>query len=312
MKVAVIFTGGTIGSRKQDDGWISPNTEQPYKLIDLYQTKYPLKSKDIEFVCDMPYQILSENVRAENLMCLIERIQACIRNGDYDGILICHGTDTLQYTAAILGYVFADSALPILLVSSNYPLEDVRANGLDNFYYAVETVKTGLTGVLVVYRNSDGNTYVHCGTKLLAHQTFEDDLFSVHQEAIGFYDSAGSWNLEADTRREEIKVPYHGLIETRSSILWLRAYPGMAYPNLTKKTKAVLIESYHSGTIAIDSDMKEFAETAKRLAIPIYLTGAIDDGSGYETIREYQALGIRVLKNQAPIAVYCRLWLENS
>ena len=51
----------------------------------------------------------------------------------YDGVIITHGTDTLQYTAAFTGYIMAGAQIPIVLVSANYVLEDVRSNGVDNF-----------------------------------------------------------------------------------------------------------------------------------------------------------------------------------
>lgn len=315
MRLALIVTGGTIGSQRQEDNWISPNKEQPYRILDLFQKCYPQLAANCQFSCEMPYQILSENLNAEYLQILIWTIQNVLRQNRFDGILICHGTDTLQYTAAILAYVFSDSTIPILLVSSNYPLEDERANGLDNFKYAVETVKNGAKGVFVVYRNSDGITYVHDGIRLLAHQTFDDNLYSIHGKIAGFYDIDGNWHIKNDNsiiRDEARKVSYHGLLKSTESILWLRIYPGISYPALDNRTKVIILESYHSGTIAINAQIKAFADEARQLQIPVYLVGAVEDTSGYETIREYHEMGIRTLVNQAPIAVYCRVWLELS
>ena len=312
MKIAVIFTGGTIGSRQKEEGWIGPDSRQSDAIIRDYRMRNPLQAKEIEFICKTPYMILSENLNADCLMLLIETVQDCIQQGGFDGILVCHGTDTLQYTAAILGYVFADVQLPIILVSSNYPLEDERANGSCNFYYAVETVTNGLNGVMVVYQNSDGNTYVHAGTKLLAHQTFEDDLYSIHKECLGFYSPDGAWHMQSRLPEPERPVAYHGLSGQTEMILWLRIYPACVYPELTESTKAVLVESYHSGTIAMNQEWKEFAEKARKKKIPVYLVGATGTAGGYESMREYEELGIQVLAEQAPIAAYCRLWLEMS
>ena len=311
MKIAVIATGGTIGSKRQEDGWITRNQEQPFEVIELYQ-QLSQSDSSVEFDCFMPYQILSENLSSVYIDLLITAVQECISTDCYDGILICHGTDTLQYTAAILGYVFAEEKIPICLISSNYPLGDTRANGLDNFHYGVETLTKGLSGVLVVYRNSDGCTYVHRGTRLLAHQTFEDDLYSIRQSYLGAYDKNGNWIQNFQTIQEEkVKaVPYHGLQEENKGVLWLRVYPGIVYPELPAETEAVLLESYHSGTIGISRSLQQLCETAKERRIPVYLIGAISDSEGYETIKEYKQLGITVLANAAPIAVYCKLWLE--
>ena len=68
---------------------------------------------------------------------------SCIREQltkDIDGIIVTHGTDTLPFTAAALGMCFAYAKVPILLVSSNYILDDPRANGLTNFTAAVDYI----------------------------------------------------------------------------------------------------------------------------------------------------------------------------
>ena len=75
------------------------------------------------------------------MLFLAKYIKEQIESEKYDGIIITHGTDTLQYTSAMLGYMFDDVSIPIVLVSSNYVLEDKRANGLINLSKAdMETV----------------------------------------------------------------------------------------------------------------------------------------------------------------------------
>lgn len=309
MRLAVILTGGTIGSKIQEDGWISPKGETPYEIIEQFKKQYPLQAAKIEFDCFMPYKILSENLNGAYLELLIDQIQKCLAEDRYEGILICHGTDTLQYTGAILDYVFNDCNMPILVVSSNYPLEDSRANGLMNFYYAIETLSKEVMGTAVVYQNSDGRTYVHRGSQLLAHQTFEDDLYSIRHSYIGVYDENGNWTFVGDEKRA-VSIPYNGLKQQSDAICWIRVYPGLIYPELGAETKAVILESYHSGTVGIDESLKAFTAKAEALQIPVYLVGAVSDKEGYETIKNYRTMGIQVIANETPIAVYCRLWLE--
>lgn len=325
MKITLVTTGGTITSKRDSEGWISLNREEPYQVLNSFQGNFPHLAEGIEFVCEQPYLIQSENLNARYLNNLIDSIQDTLQRDKPDAMIICHGTDTLQYTAAILSYVFANVDLPILLVSSNYPLEDAQANGLDNFKYAVETAKKDLKGVYVVYRNSDGNTYVFTGTSLLAHHALDDNLYCVHGGKVGFYDKSGKWKpdkgfkgieyfeaVNTKKRGRESKSAHNKLIDITRPIVWLREYPGIAYPELNGQTKAVILEGYHSGTIAIDPRLRAFAAGARQLEIPIYLTGAPADDSGYECIKEYQQLGIRNMVNHSPISIYCRLWLELS
>ncbi len=209
-KIAVIFTGGTIGSVIGPDGYIAPDQQSPYALLDRYSRIEPEVYRSMDFDCSMPYQILSENLDDKYLLMLIAAVGDALRQEKYAAVVVCHGTDTLQYSAAALGLLYADEKIPIYLVSSNYPLEDERANGLANFRAAMHDLVHGHTGVLVPYRNSDGNTYLHRGIYLLAHRSFNDELYSMHDEYLGFWNGEGNWqesdkccsSVEAGSRKK--------------------------------------------------------------------------------------------------------------
>lgn len=311
MRLAVILTGGTIGSKKEQ-GWIVPNQEEPWLILEEYKRHYPESAADIVFDVKMPYQILSENLNGEYLNRLIQEVRDMIGQAIYDGILICHGTDTLAYTAAMLDWVLQGVTIPVLLISSNYPLQDVRANGLTNFRFGVETVRQDLQGVYVVYQNRNRRTYVHAGRNILAHQTFEDEIYSLCGDYAGVYDEEGRFNRMKQKECGQSCLPagsYHGLRESSEFIQWIRLYPGVTYPNPDGGVKAILLESYHSGTIAVGPLLNRFMQQTKERNIPVYLVGAVQQDGGYETMKEYQRLGIHVLEAMAPIAAYCYLWM---
>lgn len=126
MKILVVFTGGTIGSC-YNDGVISPDSSTRYKLIEMYKQN----GGYAEFDAISPYTVLSENLNGEYFNLLYNSVKENINN--YDGIIVTHGTDTLQYTSAVLSYMFGLCNTPIVLVSANYPLESEKSNGLENF-----------------------------------------------------------------------------------------------------------------------------------------------------------------------------------
>ena len=128
MRILVIFTGGTIGSTVTD-GWISPDGATRYTLINAYQAAH---GEEISFSIRAPYSILSENLSAKNLTALTNEVCAAVKE-DFDGVIVTHGTDTLQYAAAALAYATGNDCIPTVLVSSNYPLNDPRTNGHQNF-----------------------------------------------------------------------------------------------------------------------------------------------------------------------------------
>jgi len=97
MKILFIFTGGTIGSTLKDGNVIATDEKKSYKIIEAYGKKYTI---DFEYdVCE-PYTELSENNTGEHIRMLSTCIRSKLDCG-YDGIIITHGTDTLQYSAAM-------------------------------------------------------------------------------------------------------------------------------------------------------------------------------------------------------------------
>lgn len=315
MKVCIIFTGGTIGSRLDENGKITPKGNSPYTLLEMYRNQY---NDDIEFVVDQPYCILSENLAAEHIRKLIQSINRAAKNNEMDGIIVTHGTDTLQYSAAILGYIFGNVKLPIVLVSSDFTLSDGRSNGLINFRYALEFIKGKYgKGVFVSYCNKKEEPVIHRGTRIQQHLPLSADVVSVGNSWYGkFEDGRFKKNPEYVVRNglsamfkntENIK-----LNDFSNEIIRIIPYVGMAYPEISEHTKAVLHESFHSGTIAISAGLKEFTDIAHKRNIPIFLTGLLKREALYETVSCYRKAGIQPLCESAPIAQYCKLWLALS
>jgi L-asparaginase len=134
--ILVVFTGGTIGS-SVCNGEINTDTQTHFLLLSQFKMRYP--QMEIHFTTLQPYEILSENLTPSVWTLLIQTIENANPNV-YDGIIITHGTDTLAYTSAALTFYFHALDVPIYLVSSHYPLSDMRSNGLDNFSFAVNSI----------------------------------------------------------------------------------------------------------------------------------------------------------------------------
>ena len=83
----------------------------------------------------------------------------------------------------------------------------------------------------------------------------------------------------------------------------------MIYPDINKSTKAILLESYHSGTInTASTELEKFCNKAKELEIPVFLTGS-EAGFFYESKELYQKLKINILPPVSPVSAYIKLWL---
>lgn len=307
LKLLFVFTGGTIGS-SINNGYISVKDDKPYLLIEAYRKAFGI---DFDYDIIKPYAELSENNTGETLKSLIAALKPYV-NSSYSGIIVTHGTDTLQYTAAALSYTL-DMSVPLCIVSSNYPIEDSRANGLINLAAAVKFIKNvALAGVWVCYQNLGEAPKIHRGSRLIAGQAFSDNLYSVQ--------NSYSYELKKDEFKENLglyevknEIPFFvgdKLSSTSKEILRIESYPGMVYPSVFGDIKYILMGSYHSGTINTKSyEASEFFHKAADKGIKIFLTGVLD-GEQYESSKMFDELGIISIKNISPVSAYIKLWLS--
>ena len=303
-KLLTVFTGGTIGITRAN-GAISPDGKNFALLLELYQKKYG--AADFDSVA--PYTVLSENLSADNLKLLRRCVSENLNKG-YDGVIVTHGTDTLQYTAAYLDLTLGmQTPVPVVLVSANYPLADSRSNGLLNFAAAVDFIKTsGERGVFVSYHNTAGEfAAIHRGADVLPHLPLDDSVYSLFNAPFGAVQNGVFVKNSAYTEREREDL---SACELSGRVLYLRAHPGMVFPEISADTKAVLLEGFHSGTLPTDNDeCVRFCRAANAQGIPLYLTGG-QAGFEYASKQAFAELGIKVLPPMSPVAAYMRLWLK--
>lgn len=131
-KILMIATGGTIASKATSDG-LAPEMDSSGLLSYVPEIK---KFCDVDSV--QIFNIDSTNITPEHWL----KIAATIRENyeRYDGFVVCHGTDTMAYTAAVLSYMVQHSPKPIVLTGSQKPIDkedtDARINLRDSFLYA--------------------------------------------------------------------------------------------------------------------------------------------------------------------------------
>lgn len=133
-KILMIGTGGTIASKKTEDG-LAPGVTPEELLSYIPAVKDVCEVQTIQ-VCNLD----STNVAPEHWKLMVKAVEE--NYNDYDGFVIAHGTDTLGYTAAALSYMIQNSAKPIVITGAQKPIEmdvtDAKTNLLDSFIYAAD------------------------------------------------------------------------------------------------------------------------------------------------------------------------------
>lgn len=139
-KILMIATGGTIASRLGDNG-LSPQMSGEEMLSYVPQIKNLCSAKSIQLM-----NIDSTNVTPKEWIMLATAIRDNYEN--YDGFVICHGTDTMAYTSAVLSYLIPKSPKPIVITGSQKPIDlvitDAKTNLYDSFLYCVSKKACGV------------------------------------------------------------------------------------------------------------------------------------------------------------------------
>ena len=164
-KILMITTGGTIASIQTKDG-LKPGLDGN-QLLGFIPQLNNMCDIDVKSV----FSIDSTNVYYKHWLILAEVIKEEYDN--YDGFVICHGTDTLSYTASALSYLIQNSKKPIVLTGAQRPINldisDAKTNLLDSFTYACED---NSKGVVLIF---SGNVIL--GTRARKIRTKSFDAF---------------------------------------------------------------------------------------------------------------------------------------
>lgn len=310
-RILVIFTGGTIGSSIHSH-IIQPNSAANFALISKFQQHY--SQYQYHFTAISAFEILSENLHPQLWLELIAVIESQALS-NYDGIIVTHGTDTLAFTAAALSLYFHSINKPLLLVSSNYALSDIRSNGLNNFYCAVEFIRQQIqNGVFVAYQNPQQAMQIHLGSRLSSCLPLSGDFISLQSQAYMTFTN-GQFILLSN-RFISIHHPIHLSLPKQfsKSIFIIRPYPGLNYRDISLIENSIILHDlYHSGTACTtmnhgkDYSLLRFCERCFEANVDLYLVSALKNADIYSSMNGLIEKKINVLWNVSLEVAYIKL-----
>ena len=133
-KIKVLATGGTIAGAQASSSEVGYKSGT-FSVDDLIKAVPPLKDL-AELSGEQVANIGSQTMNHEVWLKLAKRINEVLKDGSTDGVVITHGTDTLEETAYFLSLV-VKSDKPVVLVGSMRPATAISADGPANLYNAV-------------------------------------------------------------------------------------------------------------------------------------------------------------------------------
>ncbi|MBO7179820.1 MAG: asparaginase [Clostridia bacterium] len=313
-KILIILTGGTICSFENENGERSSDAyEAKYKIVSAFE-KSNSPFNNVKFDYRTPLNILSENMTIKSWNTLLSDFKSIENLKEYRGIIILHGTDTLAYTASLLSIMLTNFKIPVILVSSQLPLDNDRTNGNTNFKAAVELIMNGIKpNVYAVYQNSDKNIYVHYGAHLRQCENYSDDFFSKTQIKIDTPENAHFEGRNFKTQN----VFLNQINELSGGVLYITPFVGIDYNNFNlENISAVVHNTYHSDTVCVERSKKqgefssysilEFAKNCKANNIDLFIAPCNPDAYSYESTGDALENGVLPITNLTTEMAYVK------
>ncbi|AQV94240.1 L-asparaginase [Cupriavidus necator] len=180
--IVIIGTGGTIAGA----GASATNTaayQSAVVPVDKIIASVPEISKVANVKGEQIFQIGSESFNNERLLKLGKRVSELLKQPDVDGIVITHGTDTIEETAYFLNLTLK-SDKPVVVVGSMRPGTALGADGALNLYDAVLVASNPASrgkGTLAVL-----NDEIHTGRDVTKSNTFKTETFRSPFGPLGY------------------------------------------------------------------------------------------------------------------------------
>lgn len=277
-KVAIIFTGGTISMK------IDPRIHAAIPALSSEEIVAMVtnieKFAEIEIInfANLP----SPHITPEMMMELAKLVKETLKRDDITGVVVSHGTDTLEETAFLLDLTIK-SEKPIVVVGAMRNSSELGYDGSSNLAAAICTAiskNARNKGVLVVMNNEVNAASEVTKTNTLTLDTFKSPEFGPlgivdNDEVIFYRDIISRKHIETES------------IETKVGLI--KCCPGMESDVLDfyidNDYKGIVIEALGRGNIP--PAMVEGVKKAIDRGIPIVVvsrcpTGRVLDTYGYE------------------------------
>jgi len=270
--VAVLSTGGTIAS-KQDPakgGYMPALTGQ-----DLVAAVPAIKSI-AQIQVEQISNILSYEMTPEIWIRLAGRVNALLARPEIAGIVVTHGTDTLEETAYFLDLT-TTSTKPVILVGAQRPASDADSDGprnlLDSVRVAISSEAAG-KGVMVVMNGQINAARDVTKTNTSQVETFRGlefgELGVVDAEKVRFY--------RAPLRRQTIAVDSETKLGRVDIVMNYAGADGFSIRSLLRDGGVQGLVIVGLGLGDVTSSMFDAIQEARTRGVPVVISTRVPTG----------------------------------
>ena len=311
-KVKLLGTGGTIASRLDyRTGAVIP-AFSPGELYGAVPELADICNLETEKV----FAVFSENMGPKQYIALAKTIGKEIEKG-VDGIVIGHGTDTLQHTAAVLTFMVQNPPIPIVLVgsqrSSDRPSSDAALN-LMHAMYAAGNSKIAEVMVCMFGPTSDEYGLLHRGTRVRKmHSSYRSTFRTIGDVPLARVTRKAVTPIKQDykPRREDRNVDIYPYFNDRVTMIYY--YPGMKPDIIDNAVDAGYegIVFVGTGLGHVNMDLFPAIKRAQEKGVFMYMTVQTIWGYVhmfvYDTGRDLMSRGVVPAWNMLPETAWIKL-----
>lgn len=293
-EVTILATGGTIAGSSA-----SKTDTTNYKAgalgIDILINAVPEIHDVAQVKGEQISNTISGNISSAILLTLSKRVNQLLNNEGQQGVVITHGTDTLEETAFFLDLT-VKSDRPVVLVGAMRPATAVSADGPMNLLEAVTLAsdkKAEKRGVMVVLNDRIGSAFYTTKTNSTTPDTFK----ASEPGYLGVFVS-GKPKFYYSPAVPVDKVFFDvSKLDSLPHVEILFAYPDQE-PTLLESAlkngaKGIVIAASGNGNVS--TKMEEAIKALTEKGIPVVMTTRT--GSGYVSTKSF-AIGSGFLNAQ--------------
>ncbi|MCD8500550.1 MAG: asparaginase [Bacillaceae bacterium] len=275
--ILIIHTGGTIAMSENDQtGVVAPKEYNPlHDTLDQLKVYANITSEDF-------FNVPSPHITPAMMFQLAKYIDQRVKSEAFSGVLITHGTDTLEETAYLLDLLLQTS-IPVVVTGAMRSSNELGSDGPYNLISALKVTicnEAHHKGVLVVL-----NDEIHTAKNVTKTHTSNIATFQSPQYGpIGTVTKRGVFFHHIPSKRDSYPIE-----KMDKKVVLLKAYAGMekdlivAVENLN--VHGLVIEAFGQGNLPPNLVSCLKALLAKKIPIVLVsrcFNGIVQDTYGYE------------------------------
>ena len=280
-KILVLHTGGTISMQADASGAVVTSSDNPMNHVSNPLEGIQVHSLDF-------FNLPSPHIKPKHMLALYQKIKEEADN--YDGVVITHGTDTLEETAYFLDTMEVPH-MPIILTGAMRSSNELGSDGVYNYLSALRVAsddRAADKGVLVVM-----NDEIHAAKYVTKTHTTNVSTFQtpthgplgliMKQEILYFKTAEPRVRFDLDHIQGLVPIisAYAGMTDELIDMLDLEQLDGL------------IIQAFGAGNIPKETAQK--LESLLQKGIPVALVSRCFNGIA-EPVYAYQGGGVQLQK----------------